>query len=78
MARTSWRADARAAARGHFGGFFKKSIFDGSNVENMSRLNQKLSFIKPLDFEKHALRASYFDLMHFGAIFRFFKKFEFS
>ena len=69
---------ARARPRGHFSGVFKKSIFDGSNVENMSRLNQKLSFIKPRDFENRARRASYFDLMHFGAIFRFFKKFDFS
>ena len=70
MVRTLWRAEAHTAARGHFGGFLKKSFFDASIVEKMSWLNQNLSFIKPQDFEKYVSCASYFDLMHFGPIER--------
>ena len=78
MVRAPWRAHARAAARGRFCGQRIFAILRLQKVENSSFLKIFGGYLDGRNSKSNVSLTSYFDFMHFGAIFRFLAKFEIS
>ena len=68
---------ARAAARGRFCGQRIFRILKGKKSQKLWCLKIFWGYSEHRNVKRYVKPTSYFDLMHFGAIFRFLTKFEF-